>query len=119
MEVAKDPNTQMPLSDALEKCLRDGFRQKIVDLDDVCSRNDEQCPYSWQILVDSTPYDCFEGIDPNNNECLLSDFTVAIRSYEMSLEEYEVLKRSLSDAMKVYIRDELDTCIRSEMYQIS
>jgi hypothetical protein len=60
--------------------------------------------------------ECFEGIDASNNQCTLADFTVAIRSYEMSLEEYEVLKSNLSNAMKGYIREELESCIRENMY---
>lgn len=60
--------------------------------------------------------ECFEGIDADSNECILADFTVAIRSYEMSLDEYEILKSKLSNAMRGYIRNELDSCVRESMY---
>lgn len=56
MEVVKDPNTRMTLSDALTICIRNGFMKQLVNLDEACSRNDEQCPYSWQTFVDLTPY---------------------------------------------------------------
>lgn len=60
MEMAKDPNTQMTLSNALNECIRNGFMNQIASLDEVCSRNDDLCPYSWQISVDLTPYRKFQ-----------------------------------------------------------
>jgi hypothetical protein len=87
-----------------------------------CQR--EKIRYLHSLIIHSFIYppcyisttECFEAIDAENDECILADFTVAIRSFEMSLEEYEALKDKLSNAMKAYIRDDLDTCIREKMY---
>jgi hypothetical protein len=71
----------------------------------------------WLTLVSCSKYiECFEGVEPENNECTLVEFIVAIRSNELSIEEYDVLKRNLSDSMKGYIQDNLETCIREKLY---
>jgi hypothetical protein len=55
-EFVKDPNTRTTVSNAIDVCMKEGFMDQIIALDEVCANKNERCPYTWNIVVDVLPF---------------------------------------------------------------